>query len=217
MKFFYALSLFLIITFSTIFTVHAQTAETIWIQADTTAYKTGETVTVTLNAISTTPIQGFTAQIGYDPACLQPINGTSPISGMNGMAVPQASGLVDASFASTTPQIANGVLAQVYFQALMGCQTNLTIESAALVVRNESGFAAPLTGVSINNKIVALSIDSEVAAIQPTAILSGSVLPLAPTIIPEPDPISGWVIALIGLLIAIFIATIFVVYRFSRK
>ena len=54
--------------------VNAQTAETIWLNAATTAYKTGETVNVTLNAVSNTPVQGFTFQIRYDPACLRPVN-----------------------------------------------------------------------------------------------------------------------------------------------
>ena len=173
MRFFSVLILFVIFSFTSVLTVNAQAAEIIWIQANTTTYKTGETVTATINAITAMPIQGFTAQIRYDPACLQPVNATSPISGMNGLAVPQASGLVDASFASTTPQTANGVLAEVRFTALKGCQTNLTIETAALVIRNESGFAAPLTGVSIDNKAVVLNIDSAVGTPQP--VVSGEV------------------------------------------
>ena len=52
----------------------AQTTESIWLTASTTAYKTGETVLVALNASSATPIQGFTFQISYDPSCLKPVN-----------------------------------------------------------------------------------------------------------------------------------------------
>lgn len=216
MKSFSAIILLIIFSFISVFTVSAQAAETIWIQANTTAYKTGETVTATINAVTATPIQGFTAQIRYDPACLQPINGTSPISGMNGLAVPQASGLVDASFASTTPQMANGVLAELHFTAIKGCQTNLTIETASLVIRNESGFAAPLTGVSIDNKPVVLNIDSAVGAPQP-ALTGDSVLPLAPTIFPEPEPVNWWIIALLVLFAGIAITTVIVVFKLSRK
>ena len=120
--------------------------------SNTSAYKTGETVLVTVNAVSGTPVQGFTFQIRYDPACLQPVNATSPIPGMNGLSLPQTTGLVDASFASTTPQTANGILAEVRFVTLGGCQTNLTLESAALAIRNKSGFAAPLAGVTVGEK-----------------------------------------------------------------
>ncbi len=216
MKLFSAFILFIIFSFTSVFAVNAQAAESIWIQANTTSYKTGETVTATLNAVTATPIQGFTAQIRYDPACLQPVNATSPISGMNGLAVPQASGLVDASFASTTPQTANGVLAELRFTALKGCQTNLTIETAAIVIRNEAGFAAPLTGVSVDNKAVVLNIDSTVGVPQP-AVSGESVLPLAPTIFPEPEPVNGWIVALIALLVGIAITTVVVVFRLSRK
>jgi len=38
---------------------------------------------------------------------------------------------VDGSYASTTPQTVNGVLAEVRFTALQGCQTGLYLESAA--------------------------------------------------------------------------------------
>ena len=71
--------------------VSAQTTESIWLAANTTAYKTGETVIVALNASSATPIQGFTFQIRYDPSCLLPVNASSPIPGMNGLPLPQLS------------------------------------------------------------------------------------------------------------------------------
>jgi len=216
MKYFSALLLLIIFSLTSVFTVSAQAAETIWIQANVSAYKTGETLTATINAITATPIQGFTAQIRYDPACLEPVNGTSPISGMNGLAVPQAPGLVDVSFASTTPQIANGVLAEVRFTALKGCQTNLTIETAALVIRNESGFAAPLPGVSVDAKAVVLNIDSEVGVAQP-AIAGESVLPLAPTILPEAEPVNWWIVILLMLIAGIAITTVIVVFKLSRQ
>jgi len=120
-----ALILAIILSFSFVFTAHAQTSESIWLTASTTSFKTGETVTVLVNAASVTQIQGFTFQIRYDPACLKPVNAASPISGMNGLGLPQTPGLVDASFASTVPQTANGVLAEVRFEALGGCQTKL--------------------------------------------------------------------------------------------
>jgi hypothetical protein len=160
--------------------VHAQAAESIWLAAGVTAYKSGDTVIVTVNAASVTPIQGFTFQIRYDPACLQPVNAASPIPGMNGLSLPQTAGLVDASFASTTPQAANGVLAEVRFLALGGCQTGLVLESAALAVRNASGFAAALPGISIGQRNIALSIEAGPGAAGPTQPVIGTPLPLGP-------------------------------------
>lgn len=216
MRFFSAFILFIIFSSTSVFTVNAQAAETIWLQANTTSFKTGETVIATINAMTSTPIQGFTAQIRYDPACLEPVNGTSPIPGMNGLAVPQASGLVDASFASTTPQTVNGVLAEVRFTALKGCQTNLSLETAALVIRDASGFAAPLTNVSTDKNAIVLNIDSEVGVSQPT-ISGESVLPLAPTIIDESQSINWWIVVLVVLFIGIAITTVIVVYKLSRQ
>jgi hypothetical protein len=200
MKHFTAFLLAIIFTFTAVFTVNAQAAETIWLVANTTTFKTGETVMVTVNAVSATPIQGFTFQIRYDPACLQPVNATSPISGMNGLQLPQTAGLVDASYASTTPQTVNGILAEVRFITLGGCQTNLTLESAALAVRNESGFAAPLAGVTVGEKNIALNVDKAVgtSATQPvsgTPLVLGEVSPPAATSFP------AWAIILLAILL----------------
>jgi hypothetical protein len=200
MKHFTAFLLAIIFTFTAVFTVNAQAAETIWLVASTTTFKTGETVMVTVNAISATPIQGFTFQIRYDPACLQPVNATSPVSGMNGLQLPQTAGLVDASYASTTPQTVNGVLAEVRFITLGGCQTNLTLESAALAIRNESGFAAPLAGVTVGEKNIALNVDKAIgtAATQPA---SGTPLILGTTPPPASSSIPAWAIILLTILL----------------
>lgn len=175
-----AFLLAILLTFIVVSNVSAQTTEGIWLTANTTAYKTGETVIVGVNASAATPIQGFTFQIRYDPACLKPINAVSPIPGMNPLPLPQLSGLADGSYASTTPQTVNGVLAEVRFTALKGCQTNLTLESAALAIRSESGFAAPLAGVTIGQKEIALSLDKEVGVAESALPVTGSVLPLEP-------------------------------------
>jgi hypothetical protein len=217
MKLFFSSVLFIVLSLTSVFVVNAQAVETIWIQTSGTSYKTGETVIATINGVTATPIQGFTVQIRYDPACLLPINASSQVSGMNGLAVPQVSGLVDASFASTTPQTANGVLADVQFSTLKGCQTSLTMETASLVIRNESGFAAPITGVNIGQNAIALNIDNEVG--NPLPVVSGaSVLSLAPTIFPEPESvINWWVVVFLVLFVAIAITTIIFVYKMSRK
>lgn len=197
-----AYSLAILVALSLVFRVQAQTPESLWLTANTTAYKTGETVLVTLNAFSTTPIQGFTFQIRYDPSCLRPVSASSPIPGMNGLPLPQLTGLVDGSYASTSPQAVNGILAEVRFTALQGCQTNLTLESGALAIRNAEGFAAPLANVLVGERTVPLMVDSEVGVSQAQPE-TGSILPLDPPDIKQGIPV--WTIAsvlaiLIGLL-----------------
>jgi len=196
-----AFILAIILAFSFAFNVHAQTSESIWLTANTTSFKTGETVIVLVNAASVTSIQGFTFQIRYDPACLKPVNATSPIQGMNGLGLPQSAGLVDASFASTTPQVANGVLAEVRFETLGGCQTNLVLESAALAIRDASGFAAPLPGVKLGESNIALAIDSTLGESSPQA-LSGTPLPLDPGTASSSNPQTPiWSVALLTVLL----------------
>jgi hypothetical protein len=190
----------IVLTLATVMNVNAQAAESIWLTIDSMAYKTGETVAVTLNATSVTPIQGFTFQIRYDPDCLKPINAVSPVPGMNGLPLPQLIGQVDGSYASTTPQTVNGMLAEIRFVTLGGCQTNLTLESAALAIRNAEGFAAPLAGMTIDNRNIPLNIDKEVGVSQSTQSISGSILPL------DPPPatgikIPGWIISLLAILL----------------
>jgi len=212
-----ALILAIIFIFSSVFIVNAQTTESIWLSANTTAFKRGETVTVTVNAASVTPIQGFTFQIRYDPACLQPTNASSPIPGMNGLSLPQTAGLVDASFASTAPQVANGVLAEVQFLALAGCQTNLTLESAQLAIRNASGFAAPLPGVTIREKNVAVNIDNAAGESQNQPLL-GTPLALGPQQSSDAkDPIVTTVWLVLLFVVGVIFVIMFVVYRVLKR
>ena len=201
-----AFSLAIVIALAVVFSAGAQASESIWLTASNSAYKTGETVFVTLNASSATPIQGFTFQIRYDPSCLKPVSASSPISGMNGLPLPQLTGLVDGSYASTAPQTVTGVLAEIKFTALKGCQTDLTLESAALAIRNAEGFAAPLSSVLVGERNVALSIDSETVAAQPAQPETGSVLSLTPPNnvdqgIPQSWIIAAVAVALVGLLL----------------
>ncbi|NJC94758.1 MAG: FHA domain-containing protein [Anaerolineae bacterium] len=202
MRSFIAWSMAFVLAFAFAGNVNAQTSDSIWLTAGTTAFKTGENVTVTVNAVSTTPIQGFTFQIRYDPACLKPVNASSPVAGMNGLPLPQLSGLVDGSYASTTPQTVNGVLAEVRFVTLKGCQTNLNLESAALAIRTTEGFAAPLAGVAIGERNIALNIDKEAGIAQPPQQESGSVLSLAPPPVAERG-FPGWAV---GILVVLLVA-----------
>jgi len=195
----YALAMLFSLSIAT--SAGAQTNDNIWLTASTTAYKTGETVVVTVNASSVTPIQGFTFQIQYDPTCLRPEKASSPIPGMNGLPLPQLTGLVDGSYASTTPQTVNGQLAEVKFTALKGCDTSLYLESAALAVRNAEGFAAPVSNVLIGERNVSLYIDKEVGVQQPAPAESGSVLPLVPPQATQRIP--GWTMLMVTAILMI--------------
>jgi hypothetical protein len=159
-------------------TASAQASESIWLAASAASYAAGQTVIVTVNALSATPIQGFTFQIRYDPACLTPVQATSPIPAMNGLRLPQQSGLVDASFASTTAQVAGGVLAEVRFLGRASCETQLLLESASLAVKNSSGFAAPLPGTTIGARSLSLTILPGSGKIEATPPVVGTPLPL---------------------------------------
>ncbi|MCQ3937311.1 MAG: hypothetical protein DPW18_09715 [Chloroflexi bacterium] len=194
----------------------AQTPETIWITASTTSFKTGETVIVTVNAISASPIQGITFQIRYDPACLEPVNAATSIPGMNGLSLPQTPGLLDASFASTTPQMANGVIAEARFVTLGACQTTLTLESAALVVKNESGFATPLESVTIGEKSLALSVSAEKGS-ESDAPLLGT--PLALGVEPQTtdSPLSTGTIIVLSIIGVLLVIGIFILIRILRS
>jgi hypothetical protein len=210
MKRFSALFLTLILAFTFAATVSAQSNDSIWLTGTATSYKTGETVKVMLNAASATPIQGFTFQIRYDPACLKPVNASSPLTGMNGLPLPQLPGLVDGSYASTAPLTINGALAEIRFITLGACNTNLTLESAALAVRSAEGFAVPVTNVAIGEKNVALVIDKEVVAAQAAEPETGSTLPLEPPV--EKTGVNGWVIGLF--LVMILAGMVFVAAKF---
>ena len=217
MKPFPAFILAIVLILSSVLVVNAQGAESIWLAAGSTAYKRGETVTVTVNAASVTPIQGFTFQIRYDPACLEPVNAASPIPGMNGLSLPQNPGLVDASFASTAPQTANGVLAEVQFSALAGCQTALTLESASLAIRDASGFAAALPGVTIGQNNVALSIDNAAGESQEQPLL-GTPLPLGPQGSSDTkDPAVTTALLTLLAAIVVILIIVFAIYKLLRR
>lgn len=211
MKFLIAFFLTIVLSFVSAIPGHAQSEESIWLTVNTTSYKTRETVVATLHASSTTPIQGFTFQIRYDAACLKPINAVSQVPGMNALPLPQIAGLADGSYASTAPQTINGVLAEVRFEALGGCQTGLVLESAALAVKNESGFAAPVQNVTVAKENISLTIDKALGEASADE-LSGSVLPLEPPAASK--GVSGLAIALLSVLVVV--ALMFGAFKFLK-
>ena len=133
---------------------------------------------------------------------------------MNGLYLPQTEGLVDASFASTTPQTANGVLAEVHFSALAGCQTNLILESAGLAIRDASGFAAPLPGVTVGEQNIVLNIDHTVGE-QVEQPLLGTPLALGPT--SEGTPNRGTALLIILVVVVGTVGIMFGFYMLWRN
>lgn len=197
---------------------NAQIPESIWLTASTASFKTGETLIVTVNAVSATPVQGFTFQIRYDPACLVPLNAASPISGMNGLLLPQLGGLVDASFASTTPQTVNGILAEVRFTTLGACETNLTLESAALAIKNDSGIAAPLAGVTIpeSQKAVPLTISSEQGSASDQPLLGVPLSLEVESQTPSSSQLPAGAIAVLVIIAILLIIGVFILVRILK-
>lgn len=153
------------LAFGFFFGASAQGPESIWIETGQTSYGAGETIVVTLNAQSATPIQGFSFQLRYDPACLQPEAPTGLLAGINLMAVPQTAGLVDGIFAGPTQATAKGgPVAEVKFKALAACQTTLNLEGASLIVPNASGIAVALSGISLGTRSLSLNVGGQGAA-----------------------------------------------------
>ena len=176
MKYLTAIFLALLLGLGAIPGVAAQAAGTIWMETSQQSYAAADTIIITVNATAAAPIQGFTFQLRYDPACLQPAIPTTLLSGMNYMSVPQSSGLVDAIFASTTPLTVNGAMAEVQFTALASCQqTTLTLENASLAVLDASGMAVPLPGISLGASSLVLSVGGAAASVlQPTSIVAAN-------------------------------------------
>jgi hypothetical protein len=105
----------------------------------------------------------------------------------------------------------------VRFLTLTGCQTNLTLESAALAIRNESGFAAPLAGVVVGEKNIALNIDKSQGTSDAQPV-SGTPLQLAPESSTSSDPvIPSWTIALFATVLGIGGAVIVVIRLLRPK
>jgi hypothetical protein len=211
----------LILSFGFILGVNAQAAESIWMETSQNTYSAGEAVTVTIKAISATPIQGFTFRINYDPACLQPDPPTSLLSGLNYMSVPQTAGVVDAIFASPTPLNANGALAEVKFNALANCQTSLKLESASLAIADASGMAVSLPGISLGASSLDLSVgggSSPLPTLGPESNPAGGPgIELTPATIAPPLPFNWLILLLFALLcLLVLIGLVIAAIWFTR-
>ena len=168
---------------------HAQAAESIWMEVDKDSFNAGETITVTLNAISSTPIQGFSFKLSFDPACMEPSQPVSLLQGLNYMSVPQTSGMVNAIFASSTKITANGALAKVSFTAKSACQTSINLTKASLVVENADGLAASLPGINlgVSSQQITVTGDSAPAA-DATAQSGGNPAPVSTAVETQNPP-----------------------------
>jgi hypothetical protein len=202
-------SLLLAVSLALVFvwSAQAQTPESVWLSAAATTFKPADTVSVSVNAISGTPIQGFSIQIRYDPACLQPTETTTPIPGMNLLSLPQIPGLLESTFASTTPQIVNGVIADVHFTALAQCQTALTLEKVDLAVKSPEGIAVPVIGLTMGQQTVDLTVGPGAPV---TAVPTGEAAPAG-------GGIPVWAIVLLALLVLLIVFVVFKLVRPAPK
>lgn len=186
-----------ILSFGTLSTnmVSAQAAETIWMETDKDSYNAGETVIVTLQAISATPFQGFTFKLRYDPACLEPSVPGSRLAGLNYMPVPQKAGLVSGIFANTSPLTANGALAEVKFKILTSCQSTLNLENATLNASDASGLPVSIQGIGLGTSSLLISTGgAQALAPEPASTLQATPAMITPSTttssLPKSDPTS---------------------------
>jgi len=224
-----ALFLAIIFLFATVFQVKAQSADTIWIEATNQNHAVGEVVTVNLYGLTSSPIQGFAFQLSYDPACIQPEQPSSLQTGMNSFPLPQETGLLDASFYSAAPQSISGALTEIKFTTLAVCETTIKLESASLMILDESGIAHPLEDITLGTSTISLNVESPVNI--PTPIVSDGAQPdtdtspaplqpvstLVPVATPIESPISnsfvpdwfGAILSISMVMIAIFVGLVF--------
>ncbi len=203
MKHLIAFFLAVILLLSTSLVGFAQAAETIWMETDKDSYNPGEAVTVTIKANSASTVQGFTFNLRYDPACLQPEIPSSLVPGLNYMALPQTDGIVSAIFASTTKINVNGGIASVVFKARSSCQTSLSLVKASLAVAGADGLAASLPGITLGTSSIMITVSGTGAAGSPvtsqpfdtstagTSEPSSSLAGSTPGVLPENSSDSG--------------------------
>ncbi|MBE0670787.1 MAG: hypothetical protein IH588_09380, partial [Anaerolineales bacterium] len=88
----------------------------------------------------------------------------------------------------------------------------LTLESAALAIRNESGFAAPLASVTVGEKNVALNIDKEKGVSQ-NLPLSGTPLPLGPNGLETSSTLPTGTIVVLGVIGVLVLIGVFILIK----
>jgi hypothetical protein len=88
------------------------------------------------------------------------------------------------------------------------------LESAALAIRNEAGFAAPLAGVTLGEQNISLNIAKEAVESQAVQTESGALLQLTPPP-PSDQGIPGWLIGVLTVLLVI--GGVYVIFKRSPQ
>jgi hypothetical protein len=197
MKIFGIISVFLL-SLALVLPVTAQSGDGVWIEVDQQTFRVSEIATIIVYGNASVPIQGYTFQLRYDPACLQFKKTTNLVNNMNSSPLPEEPGLVDETFYSTTPQSVNGQLTEVTFATISPCAASIALENAALVVLDAAKMPQPLQlSLSASELTLAVNGPIEPGSILPGPDMSQTSIPVENTATPVPiisagivDPVS---------------------------
>lgn len=193
------ISLLIIIGLLTLFQIRpasAQSANNLSLTASTPNVASGQNLLVTLQGNVSTPSQGFSLQLRYDPACLQLLKHT-PTGLLPADAFPvetKADGLLDVAYTllgGAKTFSGSGALLEIEFKTLKTCQTNLSLESAKLMASNEQGLAYYVDtelGAPLSVSIISTGV---VLTPQPPAEQTSQPATAQPTNEAQPTPVTG--------------------------
>jgi hypothetical protein len=169
---------------------HAQSVNRFSLTAAGQNLAPGQSLLVSLQADISTPSQGFSIQLGYDPACLELISNT-PTGLLSTDAFPvdkSAVGLIDVAYTLLGGEktlSGSGVLLEIEFKTLKVCQTNLQLSSAQLVAFDDQGKARYIDVQPGASLAIAISPQAEIPILPPPAADQTSSLDPMPTILPD--------------------------------
>lgn len=143
-------------------------------------------VEVIISASSSTPIQGISFLLKYDPACLRPSGMRSLVLNLNNTSMPQTDAAVEGIFTSTKPLPANGNLVLISFIPTSACQSQISLEKAQLIILDGEGLAQPLNGVAVDQTPQQVTVSQEQISSAPEPTQNFSVIGDA-----SPQPVTG--------------------------
>lgn len=148
--------------------------QSVWVTSNMAAVGANQTLRVSINANSATPIQGLSFSLRYDPACLAVQGSQIVLDGLSNMSMKQPAGMVEGIYTSTSPLQANGELVAITFSGLKPCETQLALEAASLMMLDENRMAVVQDGIGISGALLPVSIVA--AAVNPAGAQSIAVL-----------------------------------------
>ncbi len=221
----------LMLTLGFVFPVAAETADSVWIESEQQFLQVGETITITVRTSVSVPLQGYTFQLGYDPACLQLQETTNLISGMNSLPTPEETGFVEATYFSAVPQVIDTALATVSFVVLSACDTVITLQDVNLTIPAPDGMPVklvldiPVSGISFSfGGIQVLATNTPPPLTSPTNIPQSTSTPgqtastpTSPTTPPPPPSLSSWFFVLMTSAVGIMAIIAGIMFKSLRR